>query len=455
MSFFVNLFGGSSSLSIASLQPNPHEKWVKTYGQQEFTRYSQCFQTQYTPGTNGYLVANKTKQSTGASQETLQKVIQISLEDFQGWGKTTWFVHNDKQYVAAIQETQLRCWQVVQKIHPLDENLKSETTVYKVMDLATGHFFALKMVKGSKASSWLAKEYEILKELNQQKVWGIAKKPEAYLEVTFLHKRKEVSGKDLLARTHMLFTPFYEADFLTFLTNKPEGYKTLEQRLYQSAQLFAGLAFMKALGWGHLDIKADNYLAQPNEKGYLDLFLADFVGTVKKSDGFKSANHIQTSSLAYTTEADLKELSQLRKQELIEEVVLHAQKMDVFALGLLLYGIFANKTAYPYPQGMEYFPDVTKSDFGALKVKVDQKLYELIISMINSDPSQRPTMQDAYLSFQKYLCDSHRELYDSILNLCRKNEYVNGFDSTLAESSSSSSSSTTHTEFKRSQEKQE
>ena len=169
----------------------------------------------------------------------------------------------------------------------------------------------------------------------------------------------------------------------------------VKERVADCADLVLGLAHAHKLGICHCDIKGENVFCENGAAGGTQLFLGDWGGAVRCGEASKLASSFRTpeSSPQEELESMKQSLSEGREGDAFEAQL----KLDVFALGLTLYGYICEPVEPPLLMNKE-----TRRPLFRMGLRLEpwfaeragQACCRLIREMLSEDPGKRPSMAE-------------------------------------------------------------
>lgn len=183
-----------------------------------------------------------------------------------------------------------------------------------------------------------------------------------------------------------MMTAKLSGDYREVCTAPPKGSNYLDE----FDQLLDGLAYIHSKEIVHGDIKPANFLYSENEKGKVNVVIADFGGARNASDKSDWKKGI-TATPAYTIFGENKS----QDKEILK-------KHDVFSMGCsLIQRITGNESPFSVYKQPIPWPD--PSHLNPLPDHIHPHLKQLLIEMVNEDPHKRPTAQEARTRLQKII----------------------------------------------------
>lgn len=243
---------------------------------------------------------------------------------------------------------------------------------------------ALKLSKVDDENSIEATSNEIKNEINTlndlNNAWGLQEKP---------HKVVHISGKAGEVQQVGFIGVKYDGDLASLAESQASQEIDNQGLAFEFEQLLSGLDTFHEKEYLHGDIKLENMFYKMDEQGNRRVFLGD-MGGVRKHETPKPTNPtrqytIAKEFLAYTDRS-------MSKETLIQ----HEQRRDVFSLGVSLFRRCTGK--FPYKIGSQKYlsPELTENELAhSLPENLHPELKKLILSMIDIDPTKRPTAKEA------------------------------------------------------------
>lgn len=188
------------------------------------------------------------------------------------------------------------------------------------------------------------------------------------------------------------------------LHDKPEVFKGMSEKLEAFYKVLVGLEHcVIKKGLLHQDIKPKNiFYRHNNNTGKIDLYLGDF-GSAQLVDVNHSFNPADDKAFTpnFVPKADYWERYALATQlraiddpESREKYIQHCRRWDIFSLGCVLVKLLVPKQPYfKYESGpMHPIPDTFDRKV-LVDANIPQEICDLIETMLQKDPSKRPSIE--------------------------------------------------------------
>jgi serine/threonine protein kinase len=188
---------------------------------------------------------------------------------------------------------------------------------------------------------------------------------EAPIDVTYEGQQGVMTGK------------LYQGD----LQGK-QGEMSVGQKLKGMDPLLKGLAFIQDQGLVHVDIKPQNIFVDKNERGEFIFRLADFGGARWEKDLTKHKQGSITHTRSYTPDPRLETINTH------DAVCLH--RIGTFQMGVTLFQVLSGGSL-PYPLTDTGFQNPRGRFNEEALAGYPQDVVDFIKSMVDRDPSKRPT----------------------------------------------------------------
>jgi tRNA A-37 threonylcarbamoyl transferase component Bud32 len=280
---------------------------------------------------------------------------------------------------------------------------------------------------GKRAREDIKNEYERLIEIHGRgKVWGIQAPP-----------RKVIQIKENSSVTQYGYIGIkYDGDY--FKEIRKDSSK-LKDQLMDFHQLLWGLKELAKQDILHGDLKPENILVKKENDGTRTVHIADLGGAkvAKPSQMSVISNNLlwdlwggnRALSPGYSSHRDLAGSEKLLKGGEYEEFVKQEKKRDVFSMGCILYIALTKKNPYPTKK-REFLRQKnvsflnTGGRYREIKENVPKEIKDLIKEMVDPDYIKRPTAQEAFDKYDKFLQEQYPEIRQRIHKQMKSEGYL-------------------------------
>lgn len=316
--------------------------------------------------------------------DTLLKVVAIALQEIPRVKKDVMIVVNKRRFFVRLEKGSGGKLEIIptNQLKLIGEG--GFSNVFASVALTTGEKTVIKAAKFGKPGAALdaanaqKKLSHINTDVNGKKisVWGIQESP----KIVTNFKKLEFSGS---------IEKKSDSDLVTYISQtNPIGSSqvqnsVIDQKLVIMHQLLSGLNRLKTLEIAHFDIKPNNILIK-KVKDHFIAEIADFGGTFDYSDLTKSKyNCSYTPRFMPLTDykaikPHLKNPKRFTKSQVVDRQLIAGQ-IDVFAMGVTLYVLFAG--CFPFKCGEDNHPKITKFTHiseNIVPAEIDQLLEEML-----------------------------------------------------------------------------